>query len=358
MAKSKEPAVSLKDRMLAKSTIKLTAMIQDSVIFGKSTHYRTKIPMLNIAHSGDVAGGFSSGLHVIAGPSKHFKSLFAVLEIQAYLAQEPEGMVLFYDSEFGTPGEYFTAFNIDMGRIVHTPITDIEELKMDIMAQLSGLTRKDKVMIVVDSVGNLASKKEVDDALAGKSVADMTRAKQLKSLFRMVTPHLTIKDIPMKVVNHTYMTQEMYSKTVVSGGTGIYYSANEIWTIGRRQDKDGDELAGYEFIINIEKSRHVKEKSKFPITVSFDGGIRRWSGMLDLAVEGKYVIKPSKGNYALASEPDIIYKEADIKNNNDFWFKVFRTTDFSAWIKKEFILSENNIMNETDFADEVEALAV
>lgn len=110
------------------------------------------------------------------------------------------------------------AHSIPMDRVIHTPITNIEELKFDLMAQLSNIERGDKVFIAIDSIGNLASKKEVEDALNEKSVADMTRAKALKGLFRMVTPILTIKDLTLHAVSHTYDTMEMYSKKVVSGG--------------------------------------------------------------------------------------------------------------------------------------------
>ena len=85
------------------------------------------------------------------------------------------------------------------------------------MAQMNNIERGDHIIVLVDSVGNLASKKEVEDALEGKSVADMTRAKQMKSLFRMITPHLTIKDIPMVVVNHTYKEIGLFPKDIVSG---------------------------------------------------------------------------------------------------------------------------------------------
>ncbi len=127
---------------------------------------------------------------------------------------------------------------------------DVEQLKFDIMKQLTGLERGDRVMIVIDSIGNLASKKEVEDALDQKSVGDMTRAKQIKSLFRMVTPHLTLKDIPMVVVNHTYKEIGLYPKDIVGGGTGSYYSADNIYILGRQQEKDGTDLIGYNFIIN------------------------------------------------------------------------------------------------------------
>jgi RecA/RadA recombinase len=173
--------------------------------------------------------------------------------------------MLFYDSEFGTPQSYFDSFGIDLGRVVHTPITDIEQLKFDVMAQLQGIERNERVIIVIDSIGNLASKKEVEDAMEGKSVADMSRAKQIKSLFRMVTPHLTIKDIPMVVVNHTYKEIGLYPKDIVGGGTGSYYSADNIFILGRQQEKDGTELVGYNFIINVEKSRYVREKSKIQL---------------------------------------------------------------------------------------------
>ena len=79
----------------------------------------------------------------------------------------------------------------------------------------------------------------------------------------------------------------------VGGGTGSYYSADNIYILGRQQEKEGTEVVGYNFIINVEKSRHVKEKSKIPVSVSFDGGISKWSGLLDLALESGHVIKPS-----------------------------------------------------------------
>jgi hypothetical protein len=236
-----------------------------------------------------------------------------------------------------------------MERVVHTPITDVEQLKHDIMVQLNNLDRGDKVCIVIDSIGNLASKKEVEDALDGKSVADMSRAKAMKSLFRMVTPHLTLKDIPMVVVNHTYKEIGLYPKDIVSGGTGIMYSADNVWIIGRQQDKDGTDLAGYHFVINVEKSRYVKEKSKIPITVSFDGGINRWSGFMDLALDGKYLAKPSAGWYQ-RMDPETgeltgdKMRAKDIQNNFVFWKSVLAETNFAEYIKNRFSIANGSLI--------------
>ena len=210
--------MSLLEKLQKNSTIKMTAPLMDSKVFGKKDMAQTPVPMVNVALSGRLDGGLVPGLLMLAGPSKHFKSAFALLMAAAYQKKYPDAVVLFYDSEFGTPQSYFESFGIDLDRVVHTPVTDVEQLKFDITKQLDGISKGDHVCIVVDSIGNLASKKEVDDAMDGKSVADMSRAKQLKSLFRIVTPHLNLKDIPLVCVNHTYKEIGLYPKDVVSGG--------------------------------------------------------------------------------------------------------------------------------------------
>lgn len=342
--------MSLAQRLIKNSTIKETEILTESKIFGKKDMIPTSVPMVNVALSGRVDGGLTPGLTVLAGPSKHFKSAFSLLMAASYMKQYPESVLLFYDSEFGTPQAYFESFGIDMERVVHTPITDVEQLKFDISQQMEGITRADKVVVVVDSVGNLASKKEVDDAMDGKSVADMSRAKSLKSLFRIVTPHLTLKNIPMIVVNHTYKEIGLYPKDVVGGGTGIYYSADTIWILGRQQDKDADGISGYHFIVNVEKSRYVKEKSKIPITVSYEGGIKRWSGLLDLAIQGGYVVKPSNGWYQLVdrSTGEVTgtkMRAADIEDNAAIWKQMLTSTDFADYIKNEYTLATGSLVD-------------
>lgn len=353
--------ISLLDRLKKNSTIKESQILSESKFFMSKDVIKTPVPMINVALSGDIDGGLSPGLLVLAGPSKHFKTAFSLLMVNSYMSKYKDAVVLFYDSEFGTPLSYFDSFGIDKDRVLHSPITDIEKLKFDIMAQLEGIERGDRVIIIVDSLGNLASKKEVEDALKGNSAADMTRAKQIKSLFRMVTPHLTIKDIPMVVVNHIYMTQEMYSKPVVSGGTGIMLSADNVWILGRQQDKDDDGLNGYHFIINIEKSRHVKEKSKIPISVTFKGGIAIWSGLLDVAIEAGYLVNGKPGwCYEVDPETgevisDKNYQKKSLMNNGDYWKDMLERTTFKKWIIDRYSLGHTSMITEEPVAAEVEA---
>jgi RecA/RadA recombinase len=347
------------DKIKKNSTIKDSAVLANSKFFTKKDMIPTSIPVINVALSGRLDGGLTPGLTMWAGPSKHFKTAFSLLMAKSYLDKYEDAALLFYDSEFGTPQSYFDAFGIDTDRVLHTPITDVEQLKFDIMQQLQNLERGDRLMIVVDSIGNLASKKEVEDALDGKSVADMSRAKQMKSLFRMVTPHLTLKDIPMVVVNHTYKEIGLYPKDIVGGGTGSYYSADNIFILGRQQEKDGTEVTGYNFIINVEKSRYVKEKSKIPVAVSFDGGISKWSGLLDLALESGHVVKPSNGWYSKVDEDGVVedkkYRLKDTETK-DFWMSILTNKKFYDFVKNKYSVGNVSMIQSDDLDRALEEL--
>jgi RecA/RadA recombinase len=348
----------LLNKLRKNTTIKDSDILADSKFFNAKDMVATTVPAINIALSGKINGGFVPGLTIWAGPSKHFKTSFSLLMAKAYMDKYADAVMLFYDSEFGTPQAYFDSFGIDTSRVLHTPITDVEQLKFDIMQQLGEIKRGDHVIVVVDSVGNLASKKEVEDALKQNSAADMTRAKQLKSLFRMVTPHLNLKDIPLVVVNHTYQTQEMYSKAVVSGGTGIYYSADNIFIIGRQQEKDGKDVTGYNFIINVEKSRFVKEKSKIPIEVSWDKGISKWSGLMDMALESGHVIKPKVGWFQKVDMEtgeifDKNYRLADTYEFS-FWHPILQCKKFNEFIEKKYAVAAGSIMQSEDVIEDLE----
>jgi len=345
--------MSIMDKLKKNSKLSHTEVLSESKFFTEKDMVTTDVPMLNVALSGSVEGGLAPGLTVLAGPSKHFKTSFALMIASAYLKKYPEAVMLFYDSEFGSPQSYFKQFDIDTSRVLHTPITNVEELKFDMIGQLEALDRKDKVIVVIDSVGNLASKKEMEDAINEKSVADMSRAKALKGLFRMTTPYLAMKDIPLLAVNHTYQEIGLFPKAVVSGGTGIYYSADNIWIIGRQQDKKGTEIKGYHFIINVEKSRFVKEKSKIPISVTWEGGVSKFSGLLDVALAGGHVTKPSNGWYQRKGEESKVREAGTLEES--FWEPIFADTDFKDFIKKQYSIGHTAPVEMEEIVDELSA---
>ena len=348
--------MSVMDKLKKNSRLSHTEILADSKFFNEKDMTPTDVPMVNVALSGSIDGGLAPGLTVLAGPSKHFKTSFALLMAGAYLKKHKDAVMLFYDSEFGSPQSYFTQFGIDTNRVLHTPITNVEELKFDLIHQLENMDRSDKVIVVIDSIGNLASKKEMEDALNEKSVADMTRAKALKGLFRMCTPYLNMKNIPLLAVNHTYQEIGLFPKAIVSGGTGIYYSADNIWILGRQQNKVGTEIKGYHFVINVEKSRYVKEKSKIPISVSWEGGVEPYSGLLAVALAGNYVAKPSNGWYCHVDRSTGELMDAKVREKDtlkaEFWKPILEETDFKDFVNKQYAIGSESIVSMDEIVEE------
>ena len=160
----------------------------------------------------------------------------------------------------------------------------------------------------------------------------------------MVTPLLTLKDIPLITILHVYQELGLFPKTIISGGTGVLLSCNTAWIIGRRQNKSGSDLQGYHFVINVEKSRFVREKSQIPITVNFDDGIHEYSGLLDIALEGGFIQKPKQGWYQPYDPKtetvlsDKMYREKETQDK-EFWDVIFEKTEFAKWIRNRYQLA-------------------
>jgi len=346
--------MSLLNKLLKNSKIKSSASLDKSIFFNENQFSPTDNYVLNIALSGSMFGGLSNGITQFAGPSAHFKTLFGLVCMKGYLDKYKDAIVLYYDTEFGTTPDYVHAAGIDPKRVVHTPVKNIEELKFDMINQLENISRGDHVFIFIDSIGNIASKKEVDDALKENQAADMTRAKQLKSLFRMATPYITMSDIPCVVVNHTYQEMGLFPKAIVSGGTGAYYSSNSIFTITRSQEKVSNEIRGYKFTLTSYKSRFVKEKSKFPVTVLFEGGIKPYSGLLDIALQTGHVRKPSNGKYEPLIKLDKETGEMEfgkpvserLSHKPEFWDYIINESNFDEAIQKMYSLGTGNLIND------------
>ena len=337
--------MSLLDKMLKSGSIKQAGVVNSSAFFDEKEPIQTELPIVNIAFSGSLKGGLIPGLTVVAGASKSFKTLLSLYCMKAYLEKYKDGIALLYDSEFGITPDYLESFNIDTSRVIHIPIEDVEQLKFDIVKRLDSVDKKDKVFIMIDSIGNLASKKEVEDAANEKSVADMSRAKQLKSLFRIITPKLTTRNIPCLAVNHIYQEIGLFPKNIVSGGTGIYYSANQIFIIGKAQEKEGTDLAGFKFTINIEKSRFVREKAKLPFTVLYETGIQKWSALFDLAIESGHIAKAStQGWYNVVDQEtgELIEpkrRAKDLGADDDFFKELVKNEDFNKFVERKYKLT-------------------
>jgi RecA/RadA recombinase len=339
---------NLLDKIMKAGTIKHAEILSESSFFNTKDVIKTNLPILNLAFSGNLDGGIVPGITVFAGISKSFKTLLGLYCMKAYFDKYPDAIALVYDSEFGITPEYLVSNEIDTNRVIHIPVEHVEQLKFDIVKRLEQISRGDKVFILIDSLGAVPSKKELDDAIDEKSVADLSRAKSIRSLIRIITPHITMKDIPLIIVNHVYQSMELYSKPVVGGGTSVIYAANQVFIITKAQEKDGTELTGFNFTINIEKSRFVKEKSKFPFLVSFESGISKWSGLMDIALELNFCTKPVQGWYSRVNVKtgEIEEKRYRLKdtNNSEFWTPILNSQEFKDAVYNKYALSAHKLM--------------
>lgn len=137
---------------------------------------------------------------------------------------------------------------------------------------------------------------------------------------------------------------------VITHNTGGMYSANQVFIISKAQEKDGTQLLGYKFTINIEKSRYVREKSKFPFYVKFEGGIDKWSGLFDIALELEFLKKISAQKYSQVDpetgeifEASYKRKELDTK---DFWIPMLSDKRFQDAVKQRYQLGQDALIRE------------
>lgn len=160
------------------------------------------------------------------------------------------------------------------------------------------------------------------------------KIKNIKAVGRRPVYDLSVQEVEHYVLKNG----------VVTHNTGIYYSANQIFIITKSQEKDGTELSGWKFTINIEKSRYVKEKAKLPFTVLYNSGIQKWSSLFDFAIECGAIIKPKVGWYQTVdletgeiSEKS--YRQKDLENNDEFFENLIKIDQFKEFIEKKFKLT-------------------
>ena len=300
---------ALMEKILKNSPTKYTAKLSESDIFLGAEIVPTDYPILNLAFSGDLDGGLVSGVTLVAGPTATYKSLLSLVCAKAYMDKFPDAVCIV--------------------------------LKFDIVKQLKDINRGEHVFFIIDSIGNTASLKELEDAEKGESKAEMQRAKVVKGLLRMITPSLVHKNLPCIAICHTYETLEIYSKTVISGGTGLMYSCNQAFIMGKQQEMDDKELMGYNFILKVEKSRFVRQKSKFPLQVLFDEGIQKYSGMKELAVEFGYLHTGAWcqiWDFESGKMSEKKLRSADIPL--DFYEKLVQNPEFKAKVSEKYKLQE------------------
>lgn len=255
-----------------------------------------------IVGNGDINSGLPSGKRVtFGGPPSTAKSFFAAHCIKSFLDQKENAYVIFFESEGSTISEMATNLGIPEDRMIILPLMTVEEFKIQSVAILDDILEKQQkkeevpdFLMCLDSIGMLASEKETQDAKDGKNTVDMTRAKAVKSVFRLITMKLSLSDITLITIAHTYQTMEMFSKAIVSGGTGLSYASDVIIILSKAKQKEGTEHIGANITCRIEKSRYIPEGQKVKVQILFKKGMSKWSSLVDMAYE--YGLLKKTGN--------------------------------------------------------------
>ena len=247
--------------------------------------------------NGLLSGSIYSGLPnnkilALAGESSTGKTYFTLGIVSKFLKDNPDAVVLYFDSEQAVTSEMFKNRGIDSKRVAEFPVATIEEFRhqaITIVDKYLELSQEDRkpTMIVLDSLGMLSTSKEMNDTAEGKETRDMTRAQIVKSTFRVLTVKLGIAKIPMIMTNHTYQVVGAYvPMSEMGGGTGLKYAASTIVYLSKKKDKNADgEVIGNIIHAKLYKGRFTKENSVVDLRLNYDSGLDPYYGLVDIAVE-------------------------------------------------------------------------
>lgn len=294
--------------------------------------------ILNAALSGSLYGGVPNNkITAFAGESATGKTFFVLGVLKQFLDDNPNGGVIYFDTEAAVTKDMMETRGIDTKRVVISEPASIEEFRTNATRILTNyIDGEDKppMMMVLDSLGMLSSQKELEDVEAGKAARDMTKAQLLRGTFRVLSLKLAKANVPLLVTNHVYDVVGAYIPTKeISGGSGLKYAASSIAMLGKKKDKDGTDQVGNIIKVTMHKSRFTKENSKVEVKLSFDKGLDRYYGLLDLA-EKYNIIKKVSTRYELPDGTKVFGKNINEDPEKYFTADIMEQLEVAA--KAEF----------------------
>ena len=242
--------------------------------------------------SGTINGGIPANkITALAGESATGKTFFVLGMCKHFLDNNPDAGVIYFESESAITKELIENRGIDTKRMVVMPVTTVQEFRTQSLRVLDSYLEQDEadrkpLLLVLDSLGMLSTTKEVEDTEAGKETRDMTRAQVTKAAFRVLTLKLGKAKVPLVITNHTYdVVGSMFPQKEMGGGSGLKYAASTIIYLSKKKDKDGTEVVGNIIHCKTHKSRLSKENSMVDVRLSYEKGLDRYYGLLDLAIK-------------------------------------------------------------------------
>jgi RecA/RadA recombinase len=268
-------------------------LVDDGVEAGDvSSFIDTGSYVFNGLLSGSIYGGLASNkITVLAGESATGKTYFLMGIVKSFLDKDPNAGVIYFESESAITRQMVVDRGIDPKRMVMMPVTTVQEFRTQAIRVLDQYLAQDAsdrqpMMLCLDSLGMLSTTKEVEDTEAGKETRDMTRAQLLKAAFRVLTLKLGRAKVPMVVTNHTYdVVGSMFPQKEMGGGSGLKYASSAIVYLSKKKEKDGTEVIGNIIHCKNHKSRLTKENKMVDVRLTYDKGLDRYYGLLDLALK-------------------------------------------------------------------------
>ncbi len=324
------------DGLLKATGNEFGSKVSDGVEAGDVSNYvDTGSYILNALVSGDIYGGIPSNkITALAGETATGKTFFALGMVKQFLADNPSGGVLYFESESALTKDMIESRGIDSNRMIILPVTTIQEFTHQAVKVVENHTEDRPLMMCLDSLGMLSTTKEVGDISEGKETKDMTRAQLVKGAFRVLTLKLGKAGIPLLVTNHTYkQVGTMFPQDVMGGGSGLQYAASTIIFLSKRKEKEGTDVVGNVIHCKNFKSRLTKENKMVDVLLRYDKGLNRYYGLLELAEDAGIFTKVSTRyempdgakvfGKAILGEPEKYFTKEILNKLNDHAKKVF-----------------------------------
>lgn len=334
---------------LIKSTKNEDAKLAEDGVFGDVAGYiDTGSYSLNALLSGSIYGGFASNKRIcLAGSSGCGKTLNVLQIAKNFLDKNEENVTVYFDSEGAITQEQLIQFGVDIRRFIVIPVSTIEDFRtqairvLDSYQERYGKGNETRMLIALDSLGNLSSKKEIGDITDGKDARDMTKAQLNRGAFRVIGLKCSVLNVPLVITNHTYDVVGAYVPTKeISGGDGLKYVADQIVMLSKSKLRDDDkEVIGAIIKAKLYKSRQTIEQKEVETRLFFDKGLDKYYGLMDIAI--KYGIFEKVSTKIVLPDGTSTFEKRIIADPEKYFTKdILDKIDEAC--KKEFLYQSNN----------------